>query len=98
MKLTWSTSARQDLIHIRHYIARFHPAAASKVARSILEAVEPLCRHGELGSPTKLPNVRRLVVRNAPYIIYYRLSSETVEILEVFDARRAAPKSLGTTE
>lgn len=91
MKLFWSTSARQDLIHIRSYVARFHPAAAARIAALILDAVEPLSRHGELGSPTKLSNIRRLVVRNTPYVVYYKLGSGSVEILEVFDGRRWAP-------
>jgi toxin ParE1/3/4 len=94
MRITWSTTARQDLVHIRSYIARFHPAAAAKVATLILDAVEPLSRHSEMGTRTTRPDIRRLVVPSSPYVIYYRLQPSSIEIIEVFDGRRAAPRAL----
>lgn len=94
MKLTWATTARDDLVHIRRYIARFHPAAANRVAAHILEVVQLLPLQPELGTRTRLKDIRRLVVRGTPYILYYRLNAEAIEILEVFDGRREAPRMI----
>lgn len=66
IKLTWATTALLDLAHIRHYIARFNPAAASAVARQIVDIADLLANHPEMGVRTKREQVRRLVVRVAP--------------------------------
>jgi len=95
MKVVWSTTARHDLVHIRAYIARFHPEAARNVGSHIVEAVDSISRHPELGTRTRLVGVRRLVVPGGPYVIYYRLAATSIEILEVFDGRRAAPRTIG---
>lgn len=51
-----------------------------------------------MGTGTKLEDVRRLVVSGAPYVIYYKLDSVQIEILEVFDGRRAVPRTLRPEE
>lgn len=93
IKLTWATTALLDLAHIRHYIARFNPAAASSVARKIVDIADLLANHPEMGVRTKREHVRRLVVRGSPYIIYYKLDDAGVEILELFDGRQEIPRS-----
>lgn len=98
MRVVWSITARQDLVHIRSYIARFHPVAAGQVAGAILRAVDSISRHPDLGTRTRLPDVRRFVVSGAPYVIYYKLSSSRIEILEVFDGRRAVPRTMRDDE
>ncbi|THV21522.1 type II toxin-antitoxin system RelE/ParE family toxin [Peteryoungia ipomoeae] len=95
MRLIWATTARDDLVHIRRYIARFHSAAAGRVAARILASVELLPLQPELGTRTRLANIRRLIVPGTPYIVYYRLHTDVIEILEVFDGRREAPRSSG---
>lgn len=95
MKVVWSITARQDLVHIRSYIARFHPVAAGEIARHILMAVENISRHPEIGTGTRLSYVRRFVVSGTPYVVYYKLGSSRIEILEVFDGRRAVPRTHG---
>jgi toxin ParE1/3/4 len=98
MKVVWAITARQDLVHIRSYISRFHSGAAGNLARHILQSAESISRHPELGTGTRLPKIRRLVVSGTPYVIYYKLNDSTIEILEVFDGRRAVPRVLKTDE
>jgi toxin ParE1/3/4 len=98
MKVVWSTTARQDLVHIGAYINRFHQSAARGVAHRIIEAVAGISRHPHLGTGTSLLDVRRLVVSGAPYVIYYKLSADRIEILEVFDGRRAVPRTMAADE
>jgi plasmid stabilization system protein ParE len=61
-------------------------------------AVESISRHPEIGTGTRLPGVRRFVVSGAPYVIYYKLGSSRIEILEVFDGRRAVPRTMRDEE
>lgn len=58
-------------------------------------AVESISRHPEIGTGTRLPYVRRCVVSGTPYVVYYKLGSSRIEILEVFDGRRAVPRTIG---
>jgi toxin ParE1/3/4 len=44
-------------------------------------------------NPTHRTDVRRLVVAGTIYSIPYRVTGETIEILEVFDSRRHAPRT-----
>lgn len=94
IKLTWAMTARYDLVHIRAYIQQHNPAAARAVALRILEATDLLPHYPELGSRTRIENVRRLVVRHSPYIIYYKFDDAGIEILEIYDGRREVPRSL----
>ena len=93
MRIVWTELAVQDLLVIRRYIADRNPAAARSVAARILHAVELLPLQPHLGIPTHRTDVRRLVVAGTVYSIPYRVNGETIEILEVFDGRRRAPRS-----
>jgi plasmid stabilization system protein ParE len=61
-------------------------------------AVESISRHPEIGTGTRLSNVRRFVVSETPYVVYYKLGSSRIEILEVFDGRRAVPRTMRDEE
>ena len=93
MRIVWTELAVQDLLAIRLYIADRNPAAARSVASRILHAVELLPSQPHLGIPTHRTDVRRLVIAGTVYSIPYRVTGETIEILEVFDGRRRAPRT-----
>lgn len=94
IKLTWASTAQSDLAQIRRYISRHNPAASRAVARKIIATTDLLIDYPELGVRTRLESVHRLVVRDSPYIIYYKLDETGIEILEIFDGRQGAPRSL----
>ena len=93
MRIVWTELAVQDLLAIRSYFADRNPAAARSVASRILHAVELLPSQPHLGIPTHRTDVRRLVIAGTVYSIPYRVTGETIEILEVFDGRRRAPRT-----
>jgi toxin ParE1/3/4 len=93
MKVVWSPYAIDDLVAIRSYIAKHNPLAANDIARRILHAVSLLAEHPQLGIQTHRTDVRRLIVKNSPYIIPYRVMDGELEILEVFDGRQSAPRT-----
>ena len=99
MKIVWTLYAIQDLSAIRTYIAEHSPKAAEGVARRILHAARLLAEHPNLGVRTHRTDVRKLMVKQSPYILPYRIVDREIQILEVFDGRQQAPRTdiLGIT-
>ena len=93
MKLRWAALARDDLLAIRRYIADHHPGAAKATAARILHSTNLLCEQPELGLATHRSDVRRLIVAGSVYSIIYRMHGDDIEIIEIFDGRRQAPRT-----
>ena len=93
MKVIWSPYAIDDLIAIRSYIAEHNPKAADSVARRILHSISFLTEYPQIGVQTHRTDVRKLIVKQSPYIIPYRIQDGEIEILEVFDGRQCAPRT-----
>jgi len=83
MKLRYSRVAIQDLEGIREYIAKDNPRSAWVVASFIRRSIHVLERWPYHGRATNQKGVRRLVVTNYPYAVYYRITKPAVEILAV---------------
>ncbi len=91
MKLYWSHGAIEDLKHLRAYIARDNPFAATDVSERILEAVERLRQLPSMGRPGRVPNTRELVVPGTPLILSYTVTARGVEIIAVLHGARTWP-------
>ena len=89
MLFTLRPAAADDLENIRDYIADDSPAAAERVAGSLLYAMQGLTVAPQRGRLGRWPNTRELVV--PPYVIPYRVRGQTVEILRVFHSAREWP-------
>jgi plasmid stabilization system protein ParE len=50
----------------------------------IRTAAESLKRLGDIGRPSIEAGLRELSVRNAPYVIVYRIDGDTIDILAVY--------------
>jgi len=57
--------------------------AAARVARRILEVIDKLTRHPEIGRRGRLLGTRELMVPGTPYFIPYRIIGTRVELLRV---------------
>lgn len=93
MKLVWTKAAIRDLMHLRGRMAQDNPEAARTVARRILEAVNGLPRHPEMGRIGKLGGTRELVVTRTPYLVAYRIRPKVIELLRVLHGRQEWPRS-----
>lgn len=93
MRVRWLDQAVQDLKSVRIYIGRYNPSAAGDVARRIRDAVRILRDYPAAGRAGRVPNTRELIVTGTPYIIPYRVRSETVEILRVLHAVQQWPEN-----
>lgn len=83
MKLQYSRAAIQDLDTIREYICKDNPRSAWVVASFIRRSIHVLERWPYHGRATNEKDVRRLVVTNYPYAVYYRIKANEVEILAI---------------
>jgi toxin ParE1/3/4 len=92
--IVWSPRAIEHLAHLRAYIARDNPKAASRIAGTLLEAVERLAELPNLGRPGRVAGTRELVVPGTPYVIPYRLRGDRLEVIAVFHGRQKWPKRL----
>lgn len=88
--LVWLASAQRDLATIISYIAERDPAAARRLRISIEQAVVLLVEHPYLFRPGRVPGTRELVA-HPNYIVVYRVTADSVEVVAVVHARRRYP-------
>lgn len=81
MKLRFTFRAANDLVETADYIRRENPRAAQKVRASILQSLELLAQFPKTGHLQSVEDVRKLVVRRYPYLVYYRINEATDEIV-----------------
>jgi addiction module RelE/StbE family toxin len=93
-RIRWTRRALGRLDQIGASIASESPAGAARIVARIASAVEPLARHPALGRPGRIEGTRELVLADAPYIIAYRVTAETVDVLTVLHAAQRWPEEL----
>jgi toxin ParE1/3/4 len=94
MKAVWSRRAVRHLVHLREYIGKHSAQNAASVANRILNAVDLLQAHPEMGRPGRVVGTRELVVTDAPYVIPYRVRHGRLELIAVFHGRQKWPAKL----
>jgi toxin ParE1/3/4 len=94
MKIVWSRRALRHLIYIRQHIEQDSEQNAAMVASRIVEAVDLLQIHPEIGRPGRVVGTRELVVSQTPYVIPYRVRRERLELIAVFHGRQKWPLKL----
>ena len=92
MKIRWLSLAQADLESIEEYISEDSPAQAIEVVMRLIEAVEVLEDHPEIGKLGRVDGTRELVISNLPYNIPYRKKGQWIEILRVFHQTRKWPE------
>jgi plasmid stabilization system protein ParE len=66
MKVVWSRRALRHLVSVREHIEKHSEQSAARAARRILDAVELLQRHPEIGRTGRVVGTRELVVPELP--------------------------------
>jgi plasmid stabilization system protein ParE len=88
MSLRWTRQAYADLVRIVEFLEPVNPAAAGRVARTIVARVRRIASHPRLGAvlPRYQPReVRHVFVER--YEIRYELAGNDVYVLRVFHTR-----------
>lgn len=94
MIVRWSVLSQADLREIRTRIAEDDLLAARRMTRRIVEyASLQLGDSPNAGRPGRVEGTRELVIGGTPFIVPYRISGDTVEILRVYHAARKWPDS-----
>ena len=88
MRIEWDPRALRDLEDIRAFIAADKPDAAARVAEKIKTSVRRLSEFPLLGRQTQEPNIRILSVPGTPYLVYYHMIPNRVEVIAVFHGAR----------
>jgi toxin ParE1/3/4 len=93
MRVVWTEQACTRLADIEAYIARDNPAAASKLVDRLIDRGEALASHPDKGRRLREmrgAGLRELIVGN--YRIVYRVTTDSVEVLTVFEGHRLLRK------
>jgi toxin ParE1/3/4 len=91
VRLEWTQKALGDLKEAGEYIAADNNGAARRMAERVLEAVEYLIDHPNIGRPGRLSRTRELVVSGTPFIVVYWVRGSAVQILRVLHHARRWP-------
>jgi toxin ParE1/3/4 len=84
MRIIWDAKAYDDLDGLIDYIAELSPRAAEKTISQIQKVASLLATFPNLGEKVDESGLHSLVVSNTPYIIFYRVFPDYVNIRGVF--------------
>lgn len=85
MKIDWTAQSFADMRGISAYISKDNRPAAKKLIQTIRAKAKVLQANPFLGRRTEFGDIRELVV-HSNYTLFYRVSTESVEILRVWHA------------
>jgi len=92
MKVRLSERARTDVLAIRKWVARDNPAAAHRLVERLLKrlrTLEALPLSGRAVPEWPDAEIRELIEGN--YRLVYRITRQTVVVLQVFEGHRQVP-------
>lgn len=91
MKLRWTRTALRDLESLHRYISQDNPDTAERFVEGILEGIDLLPRHPEMGRLGRVSRTREFVV--PPYVVVYRLRRAEIVIVAIIHSARRWPDS-----
>ena len=94
MQVKWLRHVLQNLGDEAAHIAQDNTQATNALVAQVLKAANLLGSFPNSGRAGRVFGTRELVITDFPYIIPYRVKSDTVEILRVFHTSRKWPRSL----
>jgi len=89
--LKWSDASDKDLKQIHKYYCDEVPDGEEigrEVLRRIYRATRQLMRLPFTGRPGRFPGTKELVVKDTPYIVYYEVIGDRVDLLRVIHTSR----------
>ena len=81
-QVRWTTEASNQFVAAIQHFQDDNPTAARNVARSVLDRIDQLATFPGLGRLGEVKGTREVVA--APYVVVYRYTDETVEILHIW--------------
>jgi len=81
IRVVWTPAAEKKRDAALDYIAMDNVRAAFGQLSEIERQTDWLMEHPNIGRPGKLRGTRELVIQHTPFIVVYRVTSDTVQIL-----------------
>jgi addiction module RelE/StbE family toxin len=91
MTIRWTPTALADLESLHAYISDDQAAAAHRTVDRILNGIDALAQHPEMGRPGRVSGTRELVV--PPLVVAYKVRHGAVEIMAIIHGARRWPDS-----
>jgi len=91
MRLRWTPAAADDLEQIREYLAQNRPHLAQSTIVELYETARTLKVSPHRGRPGREEDTRELVLTRLPYIIVYRVRTQTIELLRIYHGSQHRP-------
>ena len=92
MRVRWTPAAAADLENIANYLFEQTPENAGRLIREIYLAPKGLESFPLRGRAGKKEGTRELVLPSLPYVIVYRVTSGSVDILRVLHGSQDWPQ------
>jgi toxin ParE1/3/4 len=90
LTLDWTQEALDDLDQLAEYIGERNPAAGARLIEKLEACAERLCQFPFMHRSGRAPATREAVV-TPNYLLIYRVTADTVEILSVVHTRQQYP-------
>ena len=91
MRMVWTESAVADIDRIHTYIAERNPRAAVTVTDTIEATAARLGRFPYSAAMTDEPGTRMAPAGRYPYVIFYTVTDDEVQILRVMHGAQQRP-------
>ena len=92
MRIRFALAALDDLVRIREYLLECHgEAQAARVGARIQASIDLLLQFPYAGHGGEVPGTRVRKVTGQPYIVVYRVTEETIEVVHVYHERQERP-------
>ncbi len=89
--IRWTQRALRRLDSIGAYIARDDPNAAQNVITRIVMSIDMLTTQPALGRNGRIHNTREQILADISYIIVYRVTPHSIDILTILHASQQWP-------
>jgi addiction module RelE/StbE family toxin len=90
----WTLRALRRLDEIGAYIEQNDPDAATRVVARIVSAVDMLSELPAVGRVGRMRGTRELVLADIPYLVPYRVTTTTIDIITIMHASQRWPSKL----
>ncbi|EWY40828.1 hypothetical protein N825_33400 [Skermanella stibiiresistens SB22] len=94
MRIRYPRRALLDLNNQEDHIAETNPAAALEQVAIIRRHVDGLIDQPCMGRPGRISGTRELIISSSPFLVAYRVTDRTVDVLAVIHAKRNCPRVL----